>query len=59
MCCGQFKNDFLKQVYVNESLVSLAKKVNHVLDEEGASKSFAKNFMHAELKKEEIRIKLM
>ena len=59
MCCGQFKNDFLKQVYVNEALISLAKKVNHILDEEGASKSFAKKYMHAELKKEEIRIKLM
>ena len=59
MCCGQFKNDFLKQVYVNRSLVVISGKVNEQLDNEGASKSFAKAFMHKELKREEIKIKLM
>lgn len=54
MCCGQFKNDFLKQVYVNRSLVVISGKVNEQLDNEGASKSFAKAFMHKELKREEI-----
>ena len=59
MCCGQFKNDFLKQVFVNRSLVEISGLVNGQLDDEGASKSFAKAYMHKELKREEIRIKLL
>ena len=52
------KNDFLKQVLVNRSLVELSKMVNEKLDNEGASKEYTKMFMHKQLKKEEIRIKL-
>ena len=59
MCCGQFKNDFLKQVFVNSSLVNISGKVNEQLDNEGASMPFAKQFMHKELKRQEIKIKLM
>ena len=32
MCCGQFKNDFLKQVFVNDSLVKIAELVNEEID---------------------------
>lgn len=59
MCCGQFKNDFFKQVLVNRSLVNISGKVNAKLDNDGASKDYTKMFMHKELKREEIRIKLM
>lgn len=59
MCCGQFKNDFFKQVLVNRSLVNISGKVNSKLDNDGASKEYTKMFMHKELKREEIRIKLM
>lgn len=40
MCVGRMKNDFLKQVFVNRSLVDISKLVNQRLDdkEEGASK---------------------
>lgn len=58
MCCGQFKNDFLKQVYVNESLVKISNKVNEQLDVVGKSKKQTVKFMHRELKREEIKIKL-
>ena len=60
MCVGQMKNDFLKQVFVNRSLVRISGLVNAKLDdeEEGASRKYAQMFMHQELKREEIRIKL-
>ena len=43
---------------VNRSLVELSTMVNEKLDNEGASKDYTKMFMHKQLKKEEIRIKL-
>jgi len=60
MCVGQTKNDFLKQVFVNRSLVRLSGHVNAKLDDkdEGASKKYAEMDMHQALKREEIRIKL-
>lgn len=58
MCCGRMKNDFLKQVFVNRSLIRISEKVNDKLDIEGSSVEFAKLFMHKELKREEIRVKL-
>ena len=61
MCVGQMKNDFLKQVFVNRSLVDISKLVNEKLDnkDEGASKKQSELFMHKLLKREEIRIKLL
>ena len=43
MCCGQMKNDFLKQMFVNRSLVKVWKSVNDKLNDKraGASKNFA------------------
>lgn len=32
MCCGQFKNDFYKQVLVNRALVEISGRVNNQLD---------------------------
>ena len=52
------KNDFLKQVFVNRSLIRISEKVNDKLDKDGSSVEFAKLFMHKELKREEIRVKL-
>ena len=53
-----FKNDFLKQVLVNRSMMNVSDKVNEKLDVEKASKTYALQFMHRMLKEEEIRIKL-
>ena len=43
MCCGQMKNDFLKQMFVNRSLVEVWKSVNDKLNDKraGASKNYA------------------
>jgi hypothetical protein len=59
MSCGQFKNDLFKQHLVNESLVKLSSYVNKQFEDKEASKDLVKGRMHTELKKEEIRIKLM
>lgn len=60
MCCGQMKNDFLKQMFVNRSLVGVWQRVNAKLEdkEAGASKQYAEKFLAKQLKREEIRIKL-
>ena len=44
---------------VNDSLVRISEKVNNALDHEGYSKNQTKLFMHKELKREEIKIKLL
>ena len=57
MCCGQFKNDFLKQVYVNRSLKTISGDIQAKFRKK-ESKSYLKDYMHKQLKREEIKIKL-
>ena len=59
LCCGQFKNDIFKQNLVNQSCIKLSNFVITKLEDKNVSKTIAKVLMHDELKKEEIRIKLL
>ena len=59
MCCGQFKNDIFKQDLVNRSCIDLSNFIIKKLNDKNVSKSIAKKLMHEELKKAEIRIKLL
>ena len=59
MCCGQFKNDIFKQNLVNEACINLSDYVNKILKNKDVSKKLAKKRMHEELKKHEIRIKML
>ena len=59
MCCGQFKNELFKQNLVNESFVKLSSYVNKQFTDKDMTKSRVKILMHEQIKKEEIKIKLM
>ena len=59
MCCGQFKNDIFKQNLVNQACIDLSNFVIKKLEDKNVSKTIAKKLMHDELKKGEIRIKLL
>ena len=59
MCCGQFKNDIFKQNLVNQACINLSDYVNKILKNKDVSKKLAKKRMHEELKKHEIRIKML
>ena len=58
MCCGQFKNEIFKQNLVNDACVELSASVNSSLKDDTVSMPKAKEQMHEELGKHEIRIKI-
>ena len=58
MCCGQYKNELLKQHKVNSQLVEISTLVERKLDVEKVSKKETIEIMHQELCKAEVRIKL-
>ena len=59
LCCGQFKNDIFKQDLVNRECINLSNFIIKKLNDKNVSKTIAKKLMHHELKKSEIRIKLL
>ena len=58
MCCGQYKNELLKQHKVNSQLVEISTLVERKLDVEKVSKRDTIELMHKELCKAEVRIKI-
>ena len=58
MCCGRFKNFLYKQNLINESCIKVSTFVQQTLESGLASEDTAKKYMHAELHREELKIKM-
>jgi hypothetical protein len=59
MCCGQYKNELYKQTLLDKALVDLSNFVDHKLEVEKLSLNLTLELMHQELRKAELRIKLL
>lgn len=59
MCCGQFKQELYKQILVDKALVKLSSFVEQTMEVEKMSKTKTVKLMHQELKRHEVRIKMM
>jgi hypothetical protein len=57
MCCGRYKNDLFKQNLVNEQLIKTQSLVQVAIS--GSSKKGTETFMLKELKKGEVKMKIM